>query len=69
MSSDQGARYSMASQYPLGDHDDPTACRGVRLADVQTALMNIRFKGKIGHNAGVTPFPLMTLSGLGKAAA
>jgi len=27
---------------------------------VQTALMNVRFEGKIGHDAGVTPCLLMT---------
>jgi hypothetical protein len=27
------------------------------------ALTNVRFEGKNGHDAGVTPFPLMTQSG------
>jgi hypothetical protein len=30
---------------------------------VLNALINVRFGGKNGHDAGVTPFPLMTLSG------
>ena len=29
-------------------------------ADVQTALMNVRFEVNSGHDAGVTPLPLMT---------
>jgi hypothetical protein len=37
-------------------------------ADVQTALMNVRFEGKIGRDAGVTPLPLMTQSGLSGSA-
>ena len=32
-------------------------------ADVQNALMNVRFEGKNGHDADVTRCPLMTLSG------
>jgi hypothetical protein len=31
-------------------------------ADMLNALMNVRFEGKNGHDAGVTPFPLMTHS-------
>ena len=30
---------------------------------MQTALMNVRFEGNNGHDAGLTPFPLMTQSG------
>ena len=33
------------------------------LADVQTALMNVRFEGNNGHDADVTRCLLMTLSG------
>ena len=33
------------------------------LADVQTALMNVRFEGNNGHDAGVTRCLLMTQSG------
>jgi hypothetical protein len=29
-------------------------------ADVPLVLTNVRFEGKNGHEAGVTPFPLMT---------
>ena len=36
------------------------------LADVPLALTNVCFEGKNGHDAGVTPFPLMTQSGLFK---
>jgi hypothetical protein len=32
-------------------------------ADMLNALINVRFGGKNGHDAGVTPHPLMTLSG------
>src|SRR6476660_5442508 len=32
-------------------------------ADVPLALTNVCFGGKNGHDAGVTPFPLMTQSG------
>jgi hypothetical protein len=32
------------------------------LADVQTALMNVRFEGNNGHDADVTRCLLMTLS-------
>ena len=32
-------------------------------ADVQTALMDVRFEGKNGHDADVTRFLLMTQSG------
>ena len=32
-------------------------------ADVQAALMNVRFEGKNGHDADVTRCPLMTQSG------
>jgi hypothetical protein len=30
---------------------------------MQTALMDVRFEGNNGHDAGLTPFPLMTQSG------
>ena len=33
------------------------------LADVSLALANVCFEGKNGHDAGVTPFPLVTQSG------
>jgi hypothetical protein len=33
------------------------------LADVPLVLTNVCFEGKNGHDAGVTPFPLMTQSG------
>ena len=33
------------------------------LADVQTALTNVRFEGNNGHDADVTRCPLMTQSG------
>ena len=33
------------------------------IADVPLALTNVCFEGKNGHDAGVTPFPLMTQSG------
>ena len=33
------------------------------LSDVQAALMNVRFEGKNGHDAGAIPCPLMTQSG------
>ena len=39
------------------------------LADVQSALMNVRFEGNNGHDADVTRCLLLTLSGLSKAAA
>jgi hypothetical protein len=32
-------------------------------ADVQTALMDVRFEGKNGHEADVTPLRLMTQFG------
>ena len=33
------------------------------IADVPLALTNVCFEEKNGHDAGVTPFPLMTQSG------
>jgi hypothetical protein len=33
------------------------------ITDALLALMNVSFEGKNGHDAGVTPFPLMTQSG------
>jgi hypothetical protein len=33
------------------------------IADVPLTLTNVCFERKNGHDAGVTPFPLMTLSG------
>jgi hypothetical protein len=33
------------------------------IADVPLALTNVCFEGKNRHDAGVTPFPLMTQSG------
>jgi len=30
------------------------------IADVPLTLMNVCFEGKNGHDAAVTPFPLMT---------
>jgi hypothetical protein len=44
----------------------PSACsRGCfwHIADVPLALTNVCFEGKNGHDAVVTPFPLMTQSG------
>jgi hypothetical protein len=46
--------------------NSPRLNRNVRLwhkADVPLALTNVCFEGKNGHDAGVTPFPLMTQSG------
>jgi hypothetical protein len=37
------------------------------IADVPLALTNVCFEGKNGHDAGVTPFPLMTQSGHSEA--
>ncbi len=56
----------------IGTINDPTGCRAqdcaryVRLwhkADMQTALMNVRFEGNNGHDADVDACPLMTHSG------
>ena len=33
------------------------------IADVPLGLTNVCFEGKNGHDAGVTPFPLLTQSG------
>ena len=33
------------------------------ITDALLVLMNVSFEGKNGHDAGVTPFPLMTQSG------
>ena len=44
----------------------PDVCGDVRychLADVQTALMNVRFEGNNGHDADVTRCLLLTQSG------
>jgi hypothetical protein len=40
----------------------PANVRFWHKADMLNALMNVRFEGKNGHDAGVTPFPLMTHS-------
>jgi hypothetical protein len=40
----------------------PGAVHTWHKADVQTARMNVRFEGNNGHDAGVTPFPLVTHS-------
>ena len=37
--------------------------RSWHIADVQTALTNVCFEGKNGHDAGAIPCPLMTQSG------
>jgi hypothetical protein len=42
---------------------DPSNVRLWHIADVPLALTNVSFEGKNGHNAGVTPFPLMTQNG------
>ena len=41
----------------------PGAVHTWHLADVQPALMNVRFEGKNGHDADVTRCLLMTQSG------
>ncbi len=46
-----------------GRHIGSLDVRFWHLADVPLALSNVCFEGKNGHDAGVTPFPLMTLSG------
>jgi hypothetical protein len=40
-----------------------TNVRYWHIADVPLVLTNVCFKGKNGHDAGVTPFPLMAHSG------
>ena len=44
----------------------PGAVHTWHLADVQTALMNVRFEGNNGHDADVTRCLLMTQSGHSK---
>ena len=56
-----GSSCSFSLNQSRAGHEGAKSANGTK-SDVPLALTNVCFEGKNGHDAGVTPFPIMTHS-------